>query len=167
MRVQQHPSRRSNVSKTRDIFGQESIESKKNFRGKVDFLKIEAFYKGKHTLDLSYGLLFTKRKPSPDRSFYFQKILSAQDLHIQEQLSVWRGVVGPSFRQVRTPCWAWVGVGGPKNFVEKLSCRLLVCLSGLLPLQSLLLQPQLNQLCNHLHILYCEIYNDLFLCSSY
>ena len=103
MRVQQHPSRRSNVSKTRDIFGQESIESKKNFRGKVDFLKIEAFYKGKHTLDLSYGLLFTKRKPSPDRSFYFQKILSAQDLHIQEQLSVWRGVVDPSFRNPRTP----------------------------------------------------------------
>ena len=79
-----------------DIFlDRNPLKAKRIFGGKWIFLRIEAFYKGKHTLDLSYGLLFTRRKPSPDRSFYFQKILSAQDLHIQEQLSVWRGVVGP------------------------------------------------------------------------
>ena len=33
------------------------------------FFKIAAVYKGKHTLDFSYGLLFTKRKLSPGRFF--------------------------------------------------------------------------------------------------
>ena len=91
MRAQQHPSRRTIVPKTRAILGQESIESKKNFWGKLDFFLIVAIYKGKHILYLSYEPLFTRGKLSPD-------------LHILKKLSLWRGVVGPSFRQSRTLC---------------------------------------------------------------
>ena len=45
-----------------------------------------------------------KNPVSLDRCFKFQWIWSALDLHNQEQLSPWRGVVDPSVRNPRTLC---------------------------------------------------------------